>query len=101
MIAMSPDGTKLALHDQAKRLYMAPVQGDDAAEVTLIDGTYSYAFGPWARVSWSPDGTALALSTDSMDLASDSFLLVMNADGTGLSRMPGAPRVFDPAWRPE
>jgi Tol biopolymer transport system component len=98
--AMSPDGTRLALHDQAKRLYVAPVQGD-AAQVTLLDESYSYVFGPWARVSWSPDGTAMAFSTDSMDLASDSFLLVINADGTGLSRVPGIPRVFDPAWRPE
>ena len=33
--AMSPDGTKLALHDQAKRLYVAPVQNDAAGQVTL------------------------------------------------------------------
>ena len=100
--AMSPDGTRLALHDHAKRLYVAPVQGDAAAQVTLLDKTYSYVFAPWTRVSWSPDGTAMAFSSDSMDLSATSFLLVINADGTGLSRVPGIPaRVFDPAWRPE
>ncbi len=99
--AMSPDGTKLVLHDQAKRLYVAPVQGDAAGQVTLMDETYGYVFDPWARVAWSPDGAALAFSTDSMSLTTGSFLLVVNADGTGLSRVPGVPRVFDPAWRPK
>ena len=100
--AMSPDGTKLALHDQAKRLYVAPVQGDVAAQVTLLESSYIYLSAPWVRVSWSPDGTAMAFSTDSMLLALESFLFVINADGTGLSRVPGIPsRVFDAAWRPE
>jgi Tol biopolymer transport system component len=99
--AMSPDGTKLALHDQAKRLYVAPVEDDAEGEVTLMDETYGYVFDPWARVSWSPDGEAMAFATDSMLLILGSPLLVINADGTGLSRVPGCPSVFDPAWRPE
>ena len=102
--AMSPDGTKLALHDQAKRLYVAPVQSDAAGQVTLLDETQGYVFDPLARVSWSSDGAAMAFSSDSMYLSdrySGSYLFVVNADGTGLSRVPGLPRVFDPAWRPE
>ena len=100
---MSPDGTKLALHDQAKRLYVAPVQDDAAGQVTLLDYTRGYVFDPFTRVSWSPDGAAMAFSSDSMYLRerSGSYLFVVNADGSGLSRVPGLPRVFDPAWQPE
>ena len=104
--AMSPDGTKLALHDQAKRLYVAPVQGDAAGQVTLLDDTQGYVLDSFTRVSWSPDGAAMAFSSDSMDLLagssySGSYLFVVNADGTGLSRVPGLPQVYDPAWQPE
>lgn len=83
--AMSPDGTKFALHDQAKRLYVAPVEDDAEGEVTLMDETYGYVFDPWARVAWSPDGEAMAFSNDSMRLVLGSPLFVINADGTGLS----------------
>ena len=94
--AMSPDGTKLALHDQAKRLYVAPVQEDAAGQVTLLDETRGYVLDPFTRVSWSPNGAAMAFSSDSMymsDRYSGSYLFVVNVDGTGLSRVPGLPRV--------
>jgi Tol biopolymer transport system component len=99
--AMSPDGTRLALQDQAKRLYVAPIQDGAGGQVTLMDETYGYVFDSWTRVAWAPDGEAVAFSSDSMLLESGSFLMVVNADGSGLSRVPGVPRVFDPAWRPE
>ena len=102
--AMSPDGTKLALHDHAKRLYVAPVQNVAAGQVTLLDETRGYVMDPFTRVAWSPDGAAMAFSSDSMllsDRFSGSYLFVVNADGTGLSRVPGLPRVFDPAWQSE
>jgi Tol biopolymer transport system component len=102
--AMSPDGTKLALHDHAKRLYVAPVQNDAAGQVTLLDSTRGYVLDPFTRVSWSSGGAAMAFSSDSMYLSdrySGSYLFVVDADGTGLSRVPGLPRVFDPAWQPE
>ena len=104
--AMSPDGTKLAVHDQAKRLYVAPVQGDAAGQVTLLDDTQGYVLDSFTRVSWSPDGAAMAFSSDSMALLagsgySGSYLFVVNADGTGLSRVPGLPQVYDPVWQPE
>ena len=83
---------------------MAPVQNDAAGQVTLLDETRGYVLDPFARVSWSPDGAAMAFSSSSMYLSASSdgsYLFVVNADGTGLSRVPGLPRVFDPAWRPE
>ena len=104
LFAMSPDGAKLALHDVMKRLYVSPVQGDAAGQVTLLDDTTGYVLDPFTRVSWSSDGRALTFSSSGAYLShSDdgSYLFVVNADGTGLSRVPGIERVFDPAWQPE
>jgi len=83
---------------------VAPVQNDAAGQATLLDETRGYVSDPFTRVSWSPDGAAMAFSSDSMCLTasySGSPLFVVNAYGTGLSRIPGLSRVFDPAWRPE
>jgi len=101
--SLSPDGTRIALHDQAERLYVASVQGTAGEPVTLLEQTGFYVVDPRARVSWSPDGAAMAFASDSMDLSAGSYLYVINADGSGFSRVPvpGIPSAFDPAWRPE
>ena len=102
--AMSPDGTKLALHDQAKRLYVAPVQNDAAGQVTLLDETCGLRVRPVDPRLVVPrrrgDGVLERLHVPERPLLG-SYLFVVNADGTGLSRVPGLPRVIDPAWRPE
>ncbi|MCX6374167.1 MAG: LpqB family beta-propeller domain-containing protein [Actinobacteria bacterium] len=98
--SLSPDGTRIALHDQALRLYVAPVQGT-GKPVTLLEQTNSYLFDVWARASWSPDGKAVAFSTDSIVMMAGYPLYVINADGSGFSRVPEITWAFDPAWRPE
>ena len=54
-----------------------------------------------AGTSRRSDGAAIAFSTDSMDSSAGSLLYAVNADDSGLSGVPGIPRVFDQAWRPE
>ena len=104
-LAISPDGTKLALHDQAKRLYVAPVQNDAAGQVTLMDKTRGYVLDPFTRVAWSPDGAAIAFSSDfhvpEQPLLRLPSLRHRRRRRPVLPRVPGLPRVFDPAWRPE
>ena len=98
--SLSPDGTRIALDDHASRLYVAPVQGGGKT-VTLMDSTYDFMDDLWAGPTWSPDGKALAVATNSINLPIGSPLYVINADGSGLSRVPGVTRAFDAAWRPE
>ena len=56
--------------------------------------------GKWTPV-WSPDGKALALATSSWGADMGTRLYIVNADGTGLSAVPGVEAAMDPAWRPE
>jgi len=98
--SLSPDGTRIALDDHKYRLYVAPVQGADQP-VTLLDPTYNFMDDLWAGPAWSPDGEALAIATNSINLATGSPIYVINADGSGLSRIPGITRAFDLSWRPE
>jgi Tol biopolymer transport system component len=97
--ALSPDGTQLAVADgKAHRIIVLPY-GASGPQRTLIDSDYG-----WHAVvlSWSPDGKVLALGTGDND--SDSGhpdkLVVVNADGSGLSAIPDA-KGYSPAWRPK
>jgi hypothetical protein len=48
--------------------------------------------------------TAILRSTDAPSaprIVTGSALYVINADGSGLSQVPGITMAFDPAWRPE
>jgi Tol biopolymer transport system component len=60
--------------------------------VTLLRGSYT-AF------SWTPDGKALAMASG--EGIAGSRLYIVNADGSGLSRVPDVVDALDPAWRPE
>ena len=98
-LSWSPDGTKLAY-----------VSGGDFVHylsVVNIDGSNKHHLretnGPFLDVVWSPDGSKIAYSAG-FDFNS-SNLWVMNADGTGVTRVTNheAPGVYSrsPAWSPD
>lgn len=97
--SLSPDGTSIALDDHAWRLYVAPVEGAGKT-VTLMHWTYGFMDDPWTGPAWSPDGKALAIATNSINMQLGSNLYIVDADGSGLSKVPGITRALDPAWRP-
>ena len=97
--AMSPDGALFALENSVRRLYVAPVQGD-GTPVTLLDPVYDYMADPWTIPTWSPDGKALAISSNSLFGMTGSQLYIINADGSGLSAVPGIDSANDADWRP-
>jgi Tol biopolymer transport system component len=104
----SPDGRWVARHDvEADRLVIVPV-GGGGYPVTLLNPVTAYAEGqsaaegplsPAVDVAWSPDGKALAIAGQSE--TNFSRLYIVNADGTGLSAVPGVDAAESPAWRPE
>jgi len=98
--AMSPDGALFALENSVRRLYVAPLQGSGDS-VTLLDPVYDYMADPWTIPTWSPDGKALAISSNSLFGMTGSQLFIINADGSGLSAVPGIDSANDAAWRPQ
>jgi Tol biopolymer transport system component len=107
-IAWSPDGSRIAYGDNLVDhfgIYTANPDGSDTHQLT------SRANDGWP--SWSPDGTKIAFSGsgDSPDAkpcgsgaeamcAADIY--VMNADGTGVSRLTDDPAPeYSPAWSPD
>jgi Tol biopolymer transport system component len=95
--AVSPDGKRLAVHDkQHSRIAVLPL-GSSAPPRTLLDTDFGWE---WVTLSWSPDGKALVLGRNYVSSESASSIYVINADGSGLSEVPGVSGL-GPAWRPE
>jgi Tol biopolymer transport system component len=99
--SLSSDGSMITL-ESAGQLRIEPIQGDGPA--VLITTLVNYLFPePFTVPSWSPDGTHLAI-TGSSDPYSDLVgapIYIINADGSGLSAVPGVTAARDAAWRPE
>ena len=99
--ALLPDGKTMAIHNVRRdRIEIIPVQGGGPA-LTLLDNVTGL-IGPdrFAALAWSPDGGALTVASSSDGGVRGSPLYIVNADGSGLSAVPGIEHAMDPAWRP-
>lgn len=79
---LSPDGSKITFRRETN---------PSSVFVMNANGTTQIGLAPGERAEWSPDGSKLALVTDS--------LCVMNSDGTG-KRCFGVGATFA-AWKPD
>lgn len=96
--ALSPDGTKLAIHDAKNhRIEVLPIDAGGVS-ATLVDSDFGCLF---VAMSWSPDGQALALACNDLDMLSGSDLYIAKADGSSITTVPIPGSAFDPAWRPK
>ncbi|MCX6363438.1 MAG: hypothetical protein NTW58_04580 [Actinobacteria bacterium] len=96
--ALSPDGRRIAISDGKRdRVVLMALHGG-GHPVKLLDPVSDYAASDGqsrdATLAWAPDGKALALATS-------AGLYIVNADGSGLSAVPGVGAALDPAWRPQ
>ena len=100
--AWSPDGTKIAFESVRNRDTQIYVMNADGSGVTKLTTNLIFnglaAFWP----AWSPDGTKIAFNSDPGDGYADEEIYVMNADGSGITRITYNPS-FDlsPAWSPD
>jgi Tol biopolymer transport system component len=100
--SLSPDGTRLAIYDKEHDHLVLRSARAGGAQVVLVDDVSRYVDTSMVRPAWSPDGTQIAFAASSLDEhPGGSGLYVINADGTGFSRVPMKGRVCDPAWRPQ
>lgn len=92
--AWSPDGTRIAYGKRNSGIY------SDEIYVANADGTGSVkvagnVFNGNRRIAWSPDGLKLAF------MGAGPSVWIVNADGTGLTRVPHIPVFNDLAWSPD
>lgn len=98
--AWSPDGTKIAFSAYLNGSYDIAVMNADGSNVVDLTNAPMGDFVP----RWSPDGTLIAfVSTRDGD---GRALYVMNADGTGQTRLdfvanPSDSSVHIPVWQPQ
>jgi Tol biopolymer transport system component len=85
----SPDGSRILFHDDRDRLFTIRPDGTGLTE--LARGR------PLCAESFSPDGTKL-LVLGNCGSETDSYLLTMNLDGTGLKRIPNTKGAHWASW---
>jgi CubicO group peptidase (beta-lactamase class C family)/Tol biopolymer transport system component len=99
--ALSPDGRTLAYWDRGEKAILTMPLDAGGPSVRLLDTAWLIQFAPCVALSWSPDGKALAIASSEADDAKGSPIYVVNADGSGLSQVPGVEAAYDPVWRPK
>ena len=103
---LSPDGKTLALHDYTNDRIVAVAVDGGGSPVTLLDKPSGFIHPQgmlgkkWAP-AWTPDGKAVVLTTDLSYSVHGTRLYIVNADGSGLSAVPGVETAIDASWRPE
>jgi Tol biopolymer transport system component len=99
-LSWSPDGTKIAYISGDDLVHHLSVINADGTEKRLLREANS----PFLDIVWSPDGTRIAFCVG-FDIV-NSNLWIMNADGTGVTRLtnhddnPGH-YSRSPAWSPD
>jgi dipeptidyl aminopeptidase/acylaminoacyl peptidase len=92
--AISPDGTRVAfVHDPDGSVWTAPIDGSKDAARLFFDR------GKDGELQWSPDGRALAFTSDRGD---HSFVGIYRNDATPIAYLaPATSRDFSPQWSPD
>ena len=101
--SVSPDGSTIAAYaPRTDRLIAMPYRGDGPA-VTLLaqraERTSTRA-AKCALAHWAPDGKRLVLE-ERTTVGRRTRLYTVNADGSGLTRIPHVTHAIGPDWRPE
>jgi TolB protein len=98
--ALCPDGSRLAVVE-GDRVRVVAVRGG-GTPVTVLHPLKDFISDELIATSWAPDGTAVTVATNQYEGATwGSRIYIVNADGTGLSAVPGVDHAFNPVWRPQ
>jgi Tol biopolymer transport system component len=99
-LASSPDGKRIAFGTVTGRIHVMNLDGSFAAELTdggVVPQGYPGGAGDGGP-AWSHAGTRIAFIRGHVPRLESDGVYVMNADGTGISRVAKDDRAQRPAW---
>ena len=100
--SVSPDGSTIAAYaTKTDRLIAVPYRADGPAVTLLARASHYFPNGGKPLAHWAPDGKTLVLGSSNYGEERGAGLLLVNADGSGLTAIPDVTQVIDPDWRPE
>jgi len=100
--SVSPDGATIAAYaTKADRLIALPYRGDGPSVTLLARASHYFPNGGMPLAHWAPDGKRLVLGSSNRGEDGGAGLLLVNADGSGLTNIPGVTQVIGPDWQPE
>jgi hypothetical protein len=100
--SVSPDGSTIAAYARkTDRLIAVPYGGDGPAVTLLARASRYFPNGGLPLAHWAPDGKRLVLGSSNYGEDGGAGLLLVNADGSGLTNIQGVTQVIGPDWRPE
>lgn len=104
--AWSADGSQIAFistrDDAYGDLYVMNADGSAVTRLTNDDARELKGIDQWP--TWSPDGGKIAFQRNDVDATGvygNYAIWVVNADGSGLTRLGGGVQSWQPAWSPD
>ena len=100
--SVSPDGSTIAAYVPKMDCIIAVPYRAYGPPVTLLARASRYfpnGGKPIAR--WTSDGEKLLLGSSNYGETGGAGLYIVNADGSGLTRMPGVTQAIGPDWQPQ
>lgn len=100
--SVSPDGTTIAAYVPKKdRIVAVPWEGEGAQVTLLARASRSFPNRGMPIAQWTSDGRRLVLGSSNYGEDGGAGLYLVNADGSGLTRVPRIKDAICPDWRPE
>ena len=100
--SVSPDGATIAAYaTKTDRLIAVPYRADGPAVTLLARASHYFPNGGKPLAHWAPDGKRLVLGSSNSGEDGGAGLLLVNADGSGLTNIPDVTQVIGPDWQPE
>jgi Tol biopolymer transport system component len=101
-VAVSPDGESYAFPSHEDVAVEVARMSGKGAPVKVIERLWDYVAGSGGlTLAWTPDGKAISVANSTGEGTAGSRIVVVKADGSGLSAVPGIDSAIDPAWRPQ